>query len=228
MKKVKKAASKALKGVSKLMPLGILMRKLSRLVRPLLDRVLRLAINKLPENLRADAQKLADALMKRKTGNTSADTPKDTDNNTSGDSAQQSSSSPDSSEGNPVETPSTGSVEAVEKELDVKFASLVFAETESEIEEEMINYESGVYGNIMASEIQNEYGGVSESPADLNEALSTLASDLKNLREGESAQPAIEKFCRLLSWQQSRLLKRESGLLGERRLSTSWLTYFQS
>ncbi len=218
LKKVKKAASKALKGVSKLMPLGILMRKLSRLVRPLLDRVLRLAINKLPENLRADAQKLADALMKRKTGNTSADTPKDTDNNTSGDSAQQSSSSPDSSEGNPVETPSTGSVEAVEKELDVKFASLVFAETESEIEEEMINYESGVYGNIMASEIQNEYGGVSESPADLNEALSTLASDLKNLREGESAQPAIEKFLPVAIMAAKPLIKTGIRIIGRKKV----------
>ena len=54
-----KAAKSGIAAVSKLMPIGIILRKLAALARPLLNRVLRFALNKLPVEYREPAKLLA-------------------------------------------------------------------------------------------------------------------------------------------------------------------------
>lgn len=65
-KKAKKVAKKVVQGVkkgvqaaSKILPTGIILKKIKQLVRPLLERVLKLALNRLPPALRPAAQQLA-------------------------------------------------------------------------------------------------------------------------------------------------------------------------
>lgn len=63
-KKVKKVAKKGLKTLKKLSPLHIILGKLKKLVRPLLRRVLKFALNKIPPRFRPLAKKLARRFFK--------------------------------------------------------------------------------------------------------------------------------------------------------------------
>ncbi|MEV7098132.1 hypothetical protein AB0M80_35360 [Amycolatopsis sp. NPDC051045] len=61
--KVKKVVSKGVKLIGKFHPIAIILRKLKKLVRPLLNRVLRMALDKLPPALRPAASQLATRLL---------------------------------------------------------------------------------------------------------------------------------------------------------------------
>ncbi|WP_405907349.1 hypothetical protein OG742_19955 [Streptomyces sp. NBC_00828] len=62
VKGVVKIAKKGISAVSKILPIGILLKKLGGLVRPLLGRVIKLAMNRLPAAVRPIAQQIAKKL----------------------------------------------------------------------------------------------------------------------------------------------------------------------
>lgn len=67
VKKGVKLAKKGISSVGKLLPINLILKKLKALVRPLLNRVLKFAINKLPKNFRGHARKLAKRFLKLET-----------------------------------------------------------------------------------------------------------------------------------------------------------------
>ncbi len=67
VKKGVQLAKKGISAVGKLLPINLILGKLKALIRPLLKRVLRFAINKLPANLRGHARKLAKRFLKLET-----------------------------------------------------------------------------------------------------------------------------------------------------------------
>ena len=60
-------AKKGIRAVGKILPMNILLGKLKKLIRPLLDKVLKFAIGKLPANFRPYAKKLASRFLNRET-----------------------------------------------------------------------------------------------------------------------------------------------------------------
>jgi hypothetical protein len=124
LKKLWKKAKKAVKGavnlakkgiaaVGKVLPIGIILRKLKALVRPLLQRVLKIALNKLPPALRPVAAQLA----RRFLGTREAEVPGALEEEEATDGA-----------------PATADVRVVQAELDAQVASLMFAPSEPEQE----------------------------------------------------------------------------------------------
>jgi hypothetical protein len=114
-KKVKNVVQKGVKAVSKLLPMNIILNKLKGLVKPLLDRVLKFAIGKLPANLQPYAQTLAKKFLNLETPLTS-------------DTEQSMSLS--------------GEINAIQTELDNEIARLVFTPDEAEAEQQVMQYES--------------------------------------------------------------------------------------
>jgi hypothetical protein len=114
---VKKGVDLAKKGISavgKLMPINLVLKKLKGLVKPLLDRVLKFAIGKLPKNLQPHAQTLAKKLL-----NLEASAPSAT-------------------------TDTAGELDALQTELDSHISQLVFSADESESEHLLMSYESSM------------------------------------------------------------------------------------
>jgi hypothetical protein len=101
-------ARKGIAAVGKFLPIGMLLQRLKRLVRPLLQRVLKFALNKLPPALRPVAGRLAGKLLKER-----ADTMEGLD---------ELSASPDVAE--------------IQQEFDAAIGSLLFAS--NEIEQELV------------------------------------------------------------------------------------------
>jgi hypothetical protein len=102
-------AKKGLSALAKLSPLHFLIKRLGRLVRPLLRMVIRFAIGKLPIHLQPLAQKLGrrmGILREAEAGETQAE----------------------------YEVPTTSEAETIAQEFDVAVATLLFARDESEVE----------------------------------------------------------------------------------------------
>ncbi len=119
---VKKGVDLAKKGISavgKLMPLNIVLNKIKGLVKPLLDKVLKFAIGKLPKNLQPYAQTLAKKFLNLETND---------------------ENSADSSE-------SEDELDAIQTELDNHIAQMLFSPDESEAENLVMNYEAS-YENL--------------------------------------------------------------------------------
>jgi hypothetical protein len=112
---VKKGVDLAKKGISvigKLLPINIILDKIKGLVRPLLDKVLKFAIGKLPKNLQPHAQTLAKKFLNLETNYESgADAP-------------------------------TGELDAIQSELDHHISQLVFSGEETQAEDFVMSYES--------------------------------------------------------------------------------------
>jgi hypothetical protein len=101
-----KLAKKGVAAVGKFLPINILLSKLKALVRPLLERVLRYALGKLPPALRPVASRLAKRLLKL--------------------------GELDETGGDEVEQPATADVRVIQQEFDLAAASLLFATDETE------------------------------------------------------------------------------------------------
>ena len=110
----KKAVALAKKGIAHIPGLGALLSKLKALVRPLLDRVLRTALDKLPPTLRPHAEQIARQVL----GGTAAAAP-----------AAAAQADPQ-----PAAAPATPDVSAVQQEFDLEVAQLLFAADETERE----------------------------------------------------------------------------------------------
>ena len=170
-------AKKGFSALGKLLPLKAILRKLLRLVRPLLQRVLRFAIDRLPVPLRPLAYK-----VKQQLGFEIA--------------AEWEMAAGEALEA--AGTPATGSVAVLAAEFTAEVAQSLLAESESEAVPE-VGYEGGVYeaewsaGELwesVGSEVAE--GGVTGDQVD--QARVRLITELANLRDGESPGPAFEQF----------------------------------
>jgi hypothetical protein len=125
LKKVKSVVKKGVQAVGKILPVNIILNRIKGLVRPLLDRVLKFAVGKLPKNLQPYATTLASKFLKLET------------------------SSSDYDNENPfgMET----EVDAVQTELDNSIANLVFASNEIDVDNLVMDYESNQESNRDAS-----------------------------------------------------------------------------
>ncbi len=188
---VKKGVSLARKGISvvgKILPLNILLGKLKGFIRPLLDKVLRYAIGKLPKNLQPYAHRLSKKFLNLEaTGE---------------------------EEYGEYEIPANGDLESVQNELDNSIANLVFSGQEAEAEELVMNYETS--SDSVDRELDYETGGV--NIPSLETGRQQFIEGLKNLKEGESPAPAIEQFLPVAIMALRPILKAALGLIGRRRV----------
>ena len=158
-------AKKGISAIGKILPIGVILNKLKGMIKPLLEKVLKFAIGKLPKYLQPFAQNLARKFLNFETANTA---------NESGEN----------------ETPTGGELEAVQTEFDVHIANLMFSPGESEAEAIMQNYESS--SDSVQRELEYESGGL--SMPSLETAREQFINELKDLQAGESPAPAIERF----------------------------------
>lgn len=164
---VKKGVDLAKKGISavgKILPINVILKKLKGLIKPLLDKVLKFAIGKLPKNLQPHAQSLAKKFLNMET-----------------------SPEPEAGAG---DISSTGELDAIQTELDSHIAQLVFSPDESETENLVMNYES----SDETAERNNNYETGGLNTPSLDAAREQFINELKNLQPGENAAPAIERF----------------------------------
>ena len=107
-------AKKGIAAIGKIMPIGIVLKKIKGLVKPLLDKVLKFAIGKLPKNLRPHARALAKKFLNLETEEENAN-----------ESVQ-----------------SEDELDAIQTEFDNNIAQLVFSQGETDAENLVMNYES--------------------------------------------------------------------------------------
>lgn len=117
--KVKSAVKKGISVVGKLNPVNILLNKLKKLIRPLLERVLKFALGKLPKNLQPYAQQLAAKFLNLPVVQKVA----------------------------PKQEPATDVLDAVQSELDNNIANLVFAQAEQDADYFVMEYASAAEAN---------------------------------------------------------------------------------
>jgi hypothetical protein len=186
---VKKGIDLAKKGISavgKLLPINFILKKIKGLIKPLLDKVLKFAIGKLPQKLQPYAQTLAKKFLNFETDN----------------------------ENNGAVTQSEDELESVQTELDNYIAQLVFSPTEPEAENLVMNYESA-YENI--ERISNYETGYSNIPS-LDVARQQFIDELKNLQQGESPAPAIERFLPAAILALQPIIKMAISLIGRQKI----------
>ena len=170
-KKVKSAvnkgislAKKGIKAIGKVLPIKVILKKLKGLIRPLLNRVLRYAIGKLPQALQPHARSLSKKFLKMEVV--------------------------DEAEVEEGYMAATGDLASLQSELDNQVASMVFSGDENEMDELIMNYES--FSSEAGNPDYEESGGL--NLPSLEEGRQQFIDDLKNLKEGESPAPAIERF----------------------------------
>ena len=188
---VKKGVNLAKKGISaagKFLPMNIILRKLKALIRPLLNKVLKFAIGKLPKNLQPYAQTLAKRFLKLEV---------------SGEE-----------ENDDYEVPANGNLDAVQTELDNYISNLVFAGEETEAEELEMNYETSM--DSLQRETDYETGGL--NIPSLETGRQQFIDELKNLKEGESPAPAIERFLPVAIMALRPVIKVALSIIGRQRV----------
>ncbi len=181
-------AKKGVAVVGKLLPINIILGRLKRLIKPLLNKVLKYAIGKLPKNLQPYAQTLAKKFLNLET---------------SGDIITESG-----------DIPATGNFEAIQTELDGHIANLVFSTEDVDSENLIMNYES----SSDDLERQNDYETNGVDDSSLNEARNQFISELKELQPGESPAPAIERFLPVAIQALRPLIKMGISIVGRKRV----------
>ena len=185
---VKKGVDLAKKGIAvvgKFLPINIILRKIKGLIKPLLDKVLKFAIGKLPKNLQPYAQTLAKKFLNLETGETSQD-----------------------------ETQSEDQLEGIQTELDNYMAQLLFSPNEVEAENTIVNYETSLDHLERADNYETGYVNVPS----LDVARQQFIDDLKNLNEGESPAPAIERFLPVAIMALRPVIKVAMSLIGRQKI----------
>ena len=165
---VKKGVDLAKKGVSvlgKFLPISMILEKLKAMIKPLLEKVLRFAIGKLPQTLQPYAQTLAKKLLNLEIG---------------GEVQTRTG-----------EIPTTGSLEAVQAEFDNHLAQLVFSPGEMEAGDVVGEYETS---SASLDRHDLLYETTVADPPTIDAARRTFINELKQLKPGESPAPAIEHF----------------------------------
>ena len=158
----KKAGKFALK-----IGLGPVLNKIKGLIKPLLNKVLQMAIGKLPEAVRPAAEQLADRIFKRQT--------KSTANGAAADTAAPADSAD-------AQAPAGASVTDVQQEFDQQLANLFLASDEVEMELEVARVRS------------EERRQAVPVYAELDQARERFINELQQVREGEDPAPLIQNF----------------------------------
>ena len=171
-----KAAKAGIGALSKFMPIGIILRKLAVLVRPLLARVLKFALNKLPVEYREPARVVARKLFGVAAGE-SLDEYEDEDEDL--DSAE-SLMAEDSLESD--EQPATADVRQIQEAFDAEAAGLLFAPSEQE--QDLFLAEAGTSSSRSSS----------SSLGDLDDARERFVDGMGRLEEGADPTPLVENF----------------------------------
>jgi hypothetical protein len=181
-------AKKGISAVGKLLPINIILDKLKKLIRPLLERVLKFAINKLPKNFRPYAQTLAKKMLNLETSSNST--------------ADQNYS------------PTSADLESIQFELDNNIANLVFSSDENESENYIQDYIASP--ESFEREMTYETGGL-DIP-DIESARQKFINELKNLNEGESPLPAVENFLPAVLLAAQPIIKVAISIIGRPRV----------
>ena len=163
-------AKKGIAAVGKILPLNLIFDKLKGLVKPLLQKVLQWGLDKIPAALRPYAQMLGDKLFNFL----------GLKNETAGMGEYETNH----------ETPATGNLEAIQTEFDHHVAQLFFSSDQNETDVNIQKYITSF--EMLEREATYESGGYVTVPLDV--ARSQFIKELQDLRQGESPQPAIEKF----------------------------------
>ncbi len=168
-----KAVKKGVAAVSKLMPIGIILRKLAALARPLLTRVLKFALNKLPVEYRDPARQLA----RRFLGIEVAESLDELDGEDLDESEWELEDPPGESE-----QPATADVRQIQDAFDAEAVGLVFAP--SEREQDLYLAEAAVASAASAP-----------SPlAVLDRARERFVDGMARLEESADPTPLVENF----------------------------------
>ena len=176
---VRKVASKALKGIT-MLGLRPILNRIKALLKPLLSKVLQLAIGKLPAAVQPAAQMLA-----RKLG-FAAPAPVEAAAAAGGADAAaggavEAASQPDAA-GSPVQAVAGDDAGALQQEFDEQIAQMMLAQDEVELDMEVAQIRTGVESAAIPVF------------AELDDAREQFIQDLENLKEGESAEPYIQNF----------------------------------
>ena len=164
----KGAVNLAKKGirVATTLGLGPILEKLKRLIRPLLNRVLKFALNKLPPTLRPAAQQLA----KRFLGTAPDEQPPA--------QGAKEPAAPDQG----TKEPAAPDPAQVQVELDAEIANLLFASEEMEQELAIAEY---------AAETERQ---ATDSIGELDHARAEFISEISQLEDGKDPTPLLENF----------------------------------
>jgi hypothetical protein len=167
-----KAAKSGIAAVSKLMPIGIILRKLAALARPLLNRVLRFALNKLPVEYREPARLLA----RRFLGINVAEALDEEDEEFDETEWEMEEALEDE------EQPATGDVRELQEFFDAEAVGLVFAPSEHE-------------QDLYLAEASASSTASAPSPlTELDTARNGFIDGVARLDEGADPTPLVENF----------------------------------
>lgn len=164
-KKVKNVVKKGVKLVKKILPVDKILKKLKDLIKPLLKKVLDFAIDKLPQNLRPYAHKLAKQFLHLEVPNYEY----------TGIEKEQSTG---------------GDLASIGYQFDNYISNLLLVQNEAEQDALVHEYING--GEYFDSQNGDSDGTI--SAAEFEKARERFIYELKNLQEGESPQQAIENF----------------------------------
>jgi hypothetical protein len=168
-----KAAKSGIAAISKIMPVGIIMRKLAGLARPLLTRVLRFALNKLPVEYRDPAKQLA----RRFLGVNVAESLDELDGEDLDETEWELEDALEA-----AEQPATADLRQIQDAFDAEAVGLVFAP--SEAEQDLYLAEASVSSAVAAP-----------SPlAALDAARTRFVDGMARLDEGADPTPLVENF----------------------------------
>lgn len=188
---VKKGVDLAKKGISavgKILPINLILGKLKGLIRPLLDKVLRFAIGKLPKNLQSHAKTLAKKFLNLETA---------------GEATSMA-----------LETPATGDLDAIQTEFDNQAAKIVFSSSEAEADEEVLSYET----SFQDLDREAAYAPNSMTAPTLDTARQEFIQMLKELQPGQSAAPSIQQFIPVAIMALQPVIKTAIGIIGRQRV----------
>ncbi|MDH3337082.1 MAG: hypothetical protein OEM76_04575 [Gammaproteobacteria bacterium] len=174
-KKVKKVAKKGLKVLKKLSPIHIILGKLKKLVRPLLKRVLKFALNKVPARFRPLAKRLARRFFKGALG--------EIDESELDDEVM-------SLEG-PVEQ---SDLEAADVESAAPSPAMIAAEFDALIAGYLIDGESFDREPAVVQYVNEEYFEGEQAEDQLAEARERFIQEISKAETEEEAVAAVEHF----------------------------------
>ena len=176
-KAVTTVASKAAQ-VAKKLGLAPILNRIKALIRPLLNKVLQMAIGKLPVAVQPAAQKLAEKL------GFAAPKPLEPVASPPGDSAAAGGDvpTPPESAGAPVQPTAGSDVSQIQQEFDEQIAEALLAQDEAEF-------------NLEVARLQSA-SPVAAAPvfANLDDARERFIQELENLKPGESPEPYVQNF----------------------------------
>jgi len=173
-----KAAKKGIAAISKIMPIGIILRKLAVLVRPLLNRVLKFALNKLPIEYREPAMVVARKLFGMATGGAVG---KFEDEAWESEEFEYGEDFEEGEEGED-EQPATADVRQIQEAFDTEAASLLFAPSEEEQD------------LFLAEAASTSAQSAPSSLAELDAARQSFVDGVSRLDEGADPTPLVENF----------------------------------